>query len=47
VQAFKWLETAVQGRDIWLMNLKVDPVFAKLRSNRQFTDILARIRLRP
>jgi hypothetical protein len=29
------------------MNLKVDPVFAKLRTQRQFTDILARIRLRP
>jgi DNA-binding winged helix-turn-helix (wHTH) protein/TolB-like protein/Tfp pilus assembly protein PilF len=46
-QAFKWLETAVEGHDIWLMNLKVDPVFAKLRSQRQFTDILARLRLRP
>jgi DNA-binding winged helix-turn-helix (wHTH) protein/TolB-like protein/Flp pilus assembly protein TadD len=46
-QAFKWLETAVEGRDIWLMNLKVDPVFAKLRSQRKFTDLLARIRLRP
>ena len=46
-EAFKWLETAVEGRDIWLMNLKVDPVFAKLRSERKFTDILARIRLRP
>jgi TolB-like protein/Tfp pilus assembly protein PilF len=46
-QAFKWLETAVEGHDIWLMNLKVDPVFAKLRSHRQFTDILARLRLRP
>lgn len=46
-QAFKWLETAVEERDIWLMNLKVDPVFAKLRSHREFTDILARIRLRP
>ena len=46
-QAFKWLETAVEERDIWLMNLKVDPVFAKLRTQRQFTDILARIRLRP
>jgi hypothetical protein len=46
-EAFKWLEVAVEGRDIWLMNLKVDPVFAKLRSKRQFTDILARIRLRP
>jgi DNA-binding winged helix-turn-helix (wHTH) protein/TolB-like protein/Tfp pilus assembly protein PilF len=46
-QAFKWLEKAVEGRDIWLMNLKVDPVFAKLRSNRKFADLLARIRLRP
>lgn len=46
-QTFKWLETAVETRDIWLMNLKVDPVFAKLRSERKFTDILARIRLRP
>jgi DNA-binding winged helix-turn-helix (wHTH) protein/TolB-like protein/Tfp pilus assembly protein PilF len=46
-QAFKWLQKAVEERDIWLMNLKVDPVFAKLRSQRQFTDILARIRLRP
>ena len=46
-QAFKWLETAVEERDIWLMNLKVDPVFAKLRSQRKFTDLLARIRLRP
>jgi DNA-binding winged helix-turn-helix (wHTH) protein/TolB-like protein/Tfp pilus assembly protein PilF len=46
-QAFKWLETAVESRDIWLMNLKVDPVFAKLRSERKFTDTLARIRLRP
>ncbi len=46
-QSFKWLQKAVEERDIWLMNLKVDPVFAKLRSQRQFTDILARIRLRP
>ncbi|HEY2961609.1 MAG TPA: winged helix-turn-helix domain-containing protein [Pyrinomonadaceae bacterium] len=46
-QAFKWLDKAVEERDIWLMNLKVDPVFAKLRSQRKFTDILARIRLRP
>ena len=46
-QAFNWLEKAVEERDIWLMNLKVDPVFAKLRSNRRFTDLLARIRLRP
>jgi len=46
-QTFKWLEAAVEIRDIWLMNMKVDPVFAKLRTERKFTDILARIRLRP
>ncbi|HJT65451.1 MAG TPA: tetratricopeptide repeat protein [Pyrinomonadaceae bacterium] len=46
-QAFKWLDRAVEERDIWLMNLKVDPVFAKLHSQRSFTDTLARIRLRP
>jgi tetratricopeptide (TPR) repeat protein len=46
-QSFNWLEKAVAEHDIWLMNLKVDPVFAKLRTNRKFTDLLARIRLRP
>ena len=46
-RSFKWLEKAVEERDIWLMNLKVDPVFSSLRSNRHFSDILARIRLRP
>jgi DNA-binding winged helix-turn-helix (wHTH) protein/TolB-like protein len=46
-QAFKWLDTAAEERDLWLMNLKVDPVFVKLRQNRRFTDLLARIRLRP
>ncbi|PWT96283.1 MAG: hypothetical protein C5B55_00200 [Blastocatellia bacterium] len=46
-EAFKWLEKAVDERDIWLMNLKVDPVFAKLHSNRRFGDLLAQVRLRP
>jgi len=46
-QAFNWLDKAVEARDIWLMNLKVDPVFAQLRTQRRFTDTLARIRLRP
>jgi DNA-binding winged helix-turn-helix (wHTH) protein/TolB-like protein/Flp pilus assembly protein TadD len=46
-QAFKWLEKAYEESDIWLMNLKVDPVFSKLRSDRRFTDLLTRARLRP
>lgn len=46
-QAFKWLEQAYEGRDVWLMNLKVDPVFAKLRSDKRFQDLLTRAGLRP
>ena len=46
-QTFKWLEKANEERDIWVMNLKVDPVFGKLRSDRRFTDLLARAGLRP
>jgi DNA-binding winged helix-turn-helix (wHTH) protein/TolB-like protein/Tfp pilus assembly protein PilF len=46
-QAFKWLERAYEERDVWLMNLKVDPVFARLRSDKRFQDLLTRARLRP
>jgi serine/threonine-protein kinase len=46
-QAFKWLERANDERDVWLMNLKVDPVFAKLRSEKRFQDLLTRAGLRP
>ena len=46
-QSFKWLERAYEERDVWLMNLKVDPVFAKLRSDKRFQDLLTRAGLRP
>ena len=46
-RAFEWLEKANEERDIWLMNLKVDPAFSKLRSDRRFADLLARAGLRP
>jgi len=46
-KAFKLLEKAYEERDIWLMNLKVDPVFSKFRSDRRFPDLLARTGLRP
>jgi tetratricopeptide (TPR) repeat protein len=44
-QAFKWLEKAFDDRDIWLMNLKVDPQLAPLRSDNRFNDLLRRIGL--
>jgi tetratricopeptide (TPR) repeat protein len=46
-QAFKWLEKAFEERDVWLMNLKVDPVFSRLRTDKRFSDLLTRARLRP
>jgi len=46
-QTFKWLEKAYDERDVWLMNLKVDPVFARIRSDKRFTDLLTRAGLSP
>jgi hypothetical protein len=46
-RAFEWLEKAYEERDIWLMNLKVDPVFSKLRPDRRFQDLLTRAGLKP
>jgi DNA-binding winged helix-turn-helix (wHTH) protein/TolB-like protein/Tfp pilus assembly protein PilF len=44
-QAFKWLERAFEERDIWLMNMRVDPVLKPIRSDNRFTDLLQRIGL--
>ena len=44
-QAFRLLEKAFEERDIWLMNLKVDPVLIGLRSDYRFRDLLQRIGL--
>ncbi|MEN3330692.1 MAG: eukaryotic-like serine/threonine-protein kinase [Blastocatellia bacterium] len=46
-RAFDWLERAIAERDIWLMNLRVDPVFKELRADRRFKAILLRIGLIP
>jgi DNA-binding winged helix-turn-helix (wHTH) protein/TolB-like protein/Tfp pilus assembly protein PilF len=46
-QAFRLLEKAFEERDIWLMNLKVDPVLIGLRSDYRFRNLLQRIGLVP
>jgi DNA-binding winged helix-turn-helix (wHTH) protein/TolB-like protein/Tfp pilus assembly protein PilF len=44
-QAFRWLEKAYEERDIWLMNLRIDPVLKPIRSDQRFTSLLQRLGL--
>jgi len=44
-QAFEWLEEAVVDRDVWLVWLKAEPRFDRLRSDPRFQDLLRRIGL--
>jgi len=43
--AFLWLNKAYEAREIQLMNLKVDPTYAALRSDPRFADLVKRIGL--
>ena len=45
-RAFDLLERAYAGRNMWLINLKVDPRFDDLRSDRRYADLLHRLGLR-
>jgi len=42
-ETFKWLEKAYEERDIWLMNMRVDPVLKPIRSDARFTELVQRI----
>ena len=44
-KAFEWLERAFAERSPWLVGLKYDPAFDRIRSDRRFTDLCRRIGL--
>jgi DNA-binding winged helix-turn-helix (wHTH) protein/TolB-like protein/Flp pilus assembly protein TadD len=46
-RVYEWLERAISERDIWLMNLRVDPVFKEMRGDRRFKATLLRLGLIP
>jgi TolB-like protein/DNA-binding winged helix-turn-helix (wHTH) protein/tetratricopeptide (TPR) repeat protein len=46
-QTFKWLQTAYDGRAVWMSYLAVDPLFDGYRSDQRFQDLLRRARLVP
>jgi tetratricopeptide (TPR) repeat protein len=42
-QALAWLEKAYEERDQWLCQLKAEPMFDRLRADRRFLELLARV----
>jgi tetratricopeptide (TPR) repeat protein len=45
-EAFPWLQKGLADRSSWVVYLKVDPLFAKLRSDPRFADVVQRAGLR-
>ncbi|UCG92674.1 MAG: tetratricopeptide repeat protein [candidate division WOR-3 bacterium] len=41
--AFEWLEKAFEERSIWMIILRVDPIFDNVRSDSRLQDLLRRI----
>ena len=44
--ALRWLERAVEQRDVWLY-LKADPAYDNIRSDPRFQSLLRRMHLNP
>ncbi len=46
-EAFQWLERAYQGRDEWLLYLKIDQRLDGLRSDPRFQNLMRKMDLPP
>lgn len=44
-KALAWLEKALEERSGWMVHLKVDPRFDRLRSDSRFADVIGRVGL--
>jgi hypothetical protein len=44
-QALTWLEKGCNDRDVWALMLKVDPIYAHLRTDARFVALLRRVGL--
>jgi serine/threonine protein kinase/tetratricopeptide (TPR) repeat protein len=44
-EAFTWLRKAVGDRSVWLIYLKVDPIFDSLRTDARFADVARQVGL--
>jgi len=44
-QALTWLEKACSDRDVWAVMMKVDPIFADVRTDPWFVALLRRVGL--
>ena len=43
--AFNWLETSLEGKTVWVMWIRVDPLLDDLRSDPRFHQLLRKMRL--
>lgn len=43
--AFNWLETSLEGKTVWVMWIRVDPLLDDLRSDPRFNQLLRKMRL--
>jgi len=44
-QALTWLEKACSDRDVWAITIKVDPIYADMRTDARFVALLRRVGL--